>query len=87
MARRILASWDDHPLWAMVLEGRVVGGIGLNDLPNCSALPGALPPTGSQGPTDQIPLWRHRRRKFLSRTRYSCVSREPYEEKERCGSL
>ena len=29
VARRILASWDDRPLWAMVLEGKVVGGIGL----------------------------------------------------------
>ena len=29
VARRILASWDEHPLWAMVLEGKVVGGIGL----------------------------------------------------------
>lgn len=29
VARRALASWDEHPAWAMVLEGRVVGGIGL----------------------------------------------------------
>ena len=29
VARRILASWDEYPLWAMVLDGKVVGGIGL----------------------------------------------------------
>ena len=29
VARRVLASWDEYPLWAMVLEGKVVGGIGL----------------------------------------------------------
>lgn len=29
VARRILASWTEHPLWAMVLRGKVVGGIGL----------------------------------------------------------
>ena len=29
VARRILASWDEHPLWALVLEGKVMGGIGL----------------------------------------------------------
>ena len=29
VARRMLASWDEHPLWAMVLKGKVVGGVGL----------------------------------------------------------
>ena len=29
VARRILASWPEDAAWAMVLEGKVVGGIGL----------------------------------------------------------
>lgn len=29
VARRILASWDERPVWAIVLEGKVVGGVGL----------------------------------------------------------
>ena len=29
VARRILADWDERPLWAVVLEGRVVGAVGL----------------------------------------------------------
>ncbi len=29
VARRVLASWPEDAAWAMVLEGKVVGGIGL----------------------------------------------------------
>ena len=29
VARQILTSWDDRPMWAIVLEGQVVGGIGI----------------------------------------------------------
>ena len=29
VARRILADWDERPLWAVVLEGKVVGAVGL----------------------------------------------------------
>ena len=29
VARRILASWDEYPAWAMVLEGKVVGAVGI----------------------------------------------------------
>lgn len=29
VARRILASWSESPGWALVLEGKVVGGIGI----------------------------------------------------------
>ena len=29
VAQRVLASWDTNPVWALVLAGRVVGGIGL----------------------------------------------------------
>ena len=29
VAQRILAPWDERPLWAMVLGGKVVGGIGI----------------------------------------------------------
>ena len=29
VARRVLAAWDEDPAWAMVLDGRVVGGLGL----------------------------------------------------------
>ena len=29
VAQRVLASWDTNPVWALVLAGRVIGGIGL----------------------------------------------------------
>ncbi len=29
VAQRVLASWDINPVWALVLSGKVVGGIGL----------------------------------------------------------
>lgn len=29
VAQRILTSWDEWPVWAMVLERKVVGGIGI----------------------------------------------------------
>ena len=29
VARQTLTSWDDRPMWAIVLEGQVVGGIGI----------------------------------------------------------
>ena len=29
VARQTLASWDDRPTWAIVLEGQVVGGTGI----------------------------------------------------------
>ena len=33
VAQRVLASWDTNPVWALVLAGRVVGGIGLRTDP------------------------------------------------------
>ena len=29
VAQRILASWEERPVWAIVLEGQVVGGVGI----------------------------------------------------------
>ena len=29
VAQRVLASWDTNPVWALVLAGRAIGGIGL----------------------------------------------------------